>query len=803
MKKLLALLLVFFALTATARATDVAIGPSTIPGFNPASVPADVTLMASVIGGSPTVTSASKFSPWVGLGGFRISILGVPYTVAYVTNASTLTLTTNYAAGDNPTATVVWYKYVELRIYPDSAFQPFGKTYIVQPGTPGSGAWYRRVAASIVNEFGINNLYIPQLTLDATTDSLTNQSARYFAAFYRPGGSFIQNYECFDSFSLQPTGSTTWPDICLFNSQQVIVQDSTTYTKQQIDAMRTGCTIGQSLFYAVTGLKPDCLNFGGGLLLTGNTLSATAGSSYTTVANNGTPLTQRTVLNFLAPGLIATDNAGATRTEVNLDSDLNALASNATNGFWAAGTNIARTLTGTANEIAITNGNGTVGNPVLSLPSALTFTGKTVTGGTYAGISALGIRSSGGGAFDLQISNTETLTANRNLTFTLNDAARTVNLGGNLTTANAFTTSGNFALTLTQTGATNVTLPTTGILATLAGTETLTNKTLTSPRIGVALLDTNGNEVLETPATASAVNQLRATNSATGNPVSVSAQGDDANVQLNLNSKGTSSVALQTGGTDRIVVTNTPEVYAGNGVTNASPAGVVVLGTGGSGTNIAGANLDLSGGKGTGNAVPGQVGVRYPLIGASGSTLQSLSTNRFPVVTSTYTITGFGSSIVNTVTETSLFTGVTVSSGSTRTIEAGSARAGTVYYLRIEGIYGATGAPTGRIRYKIGSTLITDTTAFTVPAVGTGLFIIDVVIQINAIGATGQVAISAPRAEFIPGLSGVVAPSVAYAGSFATVDFTANKDIEVTWQWGTADAANTITARTIKIIRER
>jgi len=49
--------------------------------------------------------------------------------------------------------------------------------------------------------------------------------------------------------------------------------------------------------------------------------------------------------------------------------------------------------------------------------------------------------------------------------------------------ASTLTISGAFTTALTITGTTAVTLPTTGTLATLAGTETLTNKTLTTPII--------------------------------------------------------------------------------------------------------------------------------------------------------------------------------------------------------------------------------------------------------------------------------------------------------------------------------
>jgi hypothetical protein len=66
---------------------------------------------------------------------------------------------------------------------------------------------------------------------------------------------------------------------------------------------------------------------------------------------------------------------------------------------------------------------------------------------------------------------TGTLSADQGGTGVANNAAMTV------------TGSGNFAYTRTLTGTTNVTFPTTGTLATLAGTETLTGKTLTSPII--------------------------------------------------------------------------------------------------------------------------------------------------------------------------------------------------------------------------------------------------------------------------------------------------------------------------------
>lgn len=59
------------------------------------------------------------------------------------------------------------------------------------------------------------------------------------------------------------------------------------------------------------------------------------------------------------------------------------------------------------------------------------------------------------------------------------------------------------------------------------------------------LHDTNGNEMIEFGATASAVNQVKTINSATGTPVQILPSGDDTNINLLMQGKGTGAVLLK------------------------------------------------------------------------------------------------------------------------------------------------------------------------------------------------------------------------------------------------------------------
>jgi hypothetical protein len=109
---------------------------------------------------------------------------------------------------------------------------------------------------------------------------------------------------------------------------------------------------------------------------------------------------------------------------------------------------------------------------------------------------------------------------------------------------------------------------------TLTGTQTLTNKTLTSPKIGTSILDTNGNELALLTATSSAVNEFTIANAATGGGPTLSSTGGDTNIDINITPKGTGDVVLA-GDTVKVGDSGAAATLTSNG------AGALTVTTGG------------------------------------------------------------------------------------------------------------------------------------------------------------------------------------------------------------------------------
>ena len=86
----------------------------------------------------------------------------------------------------------------------------------------------------------------------------------------------------------------------------------------------------------------------------------------------------------------------------------------------------------------------------------------------------------------------------------------------------------------------------TSAFVTATSTTTLTNKTLTSPKIGTSILDTGGNELFLLTATGSAVNQLTYANAAADTDPSFTCTGDSTDIGINFVPKGDGTI--QAGG---------------------------------------------------------------------------------------------------------------------------------------------------------------------------------------------------------------------------------------------------------------
>jgi hypothetical protein len=329
------------------------------------------------------------------------------------------------------------------------------------------------------------------LTL-AGTDSTTMTFPGTSATIARTDAA--QTFTGIQTFSSAPILSSATASKAVFTDGSKALTSTGTLATDQGGTGQSSYTAGDLVYYA-TGTAFTKLAIG-----SSTTILTSSGTAPQWSAASGVTVGTATNLAGGAAGSVPYQTASGATSFLSIGTSNFVLTSTGSAPTWTANT-------GTGNVVRATS--PTLTTPVLGVATATSLNGLTVStttgtltlanGSTLAtsGANSITLTSTGATNVTLPTSGTLATTSNTVATISFGTTGLTpstatggaVTVAGTLSPANGgtgvannalntLTFTGNYSLGLTLNGNTSVTLPTTGTLATLAGAETLTNKTI-------------------------------------------------------------------------------------------------------------------------------------------------------------------------------------------------------------------------------------------------------------------------------------------------------------------------------------
>jgi hypothetical protein len=313
-------------------------------------------------------------------------------------------------------------------------------------------------------------------------------------------------------------------------------------------------TSGNSILYGNSAGGFSNVTIGSGVDFTGGTLSATGtGGTVTTVSvttANGVSGTVTNPTTTPAISLTLGDITPSSVTALNNTGGYQITAGQLTSGDRMG---ISGQASGSGTALVFFDNSGTVFRPSIFDASSHSFKigGVATTSITSTGFQgAIGATTAATGAFTTVTATTPIAGASGGTG--VNNGANTITIAGNVTHAGAFTQS------FTATANTSLTLPTTGTLATLAGSEALSNKTITASAF-------NGTVGATTPSTGDFTTvTATGTISTSGGSLETSRTGAvDAFVRISADAGRSKNLSLNTSGARRWTVSSNSTAESG------------------------------------------------------------------------------------------------------------------------------------------------------------------------------------------------------------------------------------------------